>query len=281
MASWTFIDGDWLSGNPPLMGPMTHASWMASTVFDGARAFEGVTPDIDRHCERVVASCLAFGLEPMLSAGEIEDIARDGIQRFSPDAALYIRPTFFAESSIGLVLPDPDSTRFALTLFDAPMPGEGGFASCLSPFRRPGQESAPTEAKASCHYPNSMRAMFEARKRGFGNPLMLDLLGHVAEFATSNIWIVRDGVAITPIPNGSFLNGITRQRLIGLMRDDGIAVEERTVTIDEVRAADEVFSCGNYGKVMPVIKFEERDLEPGPVYRRARALYWAFSHAQN
>jgi branched-chain amino acid aminotransferase len=279
MGALTFIDGEWHSGNPPLMGPLTHASWMASVVFDGARAFENVTPDLDRHCRRVVASCNAFGLHPILSAGEIEDIARDGIKRFGPGAELYIRPTFFAESSIGLVLPDPESTRFALTLLEAPIPDASGFSSCLSPFRRPGPESAPTEAKASCHYPNSMRAMFEARERGFANPLMLDALGHVAEFATSNIWIVRDGVAITPVPNGSFLNGITRQRLIGLMRADGIAVVEKTVTIDEVRSADEIFSSGNYGKVMPVIKFEERDLQPGPVYRRARELYWDFAHS--
>ncbi|MEK9660526.1 MAG: branched-chain amino acid aminotransferase, partial [Alphaproteobacteria bacterium] len=191
-----------------------------------------------------------------------------------------IRPMFFAESSIGLVLPDPDSTRFALVLHDAPMPDAAGFASCLSPFRRPGEETAPTGAKASCHYPNSGRALADARARGFGYPLMLDALGHVAEFATSNVWIVRDGVAITPIANGSFLAGITRRRLIELLRNDGIEVVEKTVDIDEVRTAEEIFSSGNYGKVQPVIRFEERDLQPGPVYRRARELYWDFAHSR-
>lgn len=280
MAALTFIDGDWHDGNPPLMGAMTHAAWMASVVFDGARAFEGVTPDLDRHCQRVVASCTAFGLNPTKTADEVEAIARDGIARFGPDAALYIRPMFYAENSIGLVLPDPDSTKFALVVHDAPMPDGSGFASCLSPFRRPGEETAPTGAKASCHYPNSGRAIAEARQRGFGNPLMLDALGHVAEFATSNIWIVRDGVAITPVANGSFLAGITRRRLIDLFRADGITVVEKTLGIDEVRAADEIFSSGNYGKVQPVIRFEERDLQPGPVYRRARELYWDFAHSR-
>lgn len=280
MAALTFIDGDWLPGNPPLMGAMSHASWMASVVFDGARAFEGVTPDLDRHCRRVVDSCHAFGLDPILSPGEIEEIALDGVKRFGADAALYIRPMFFAERSIGLVLPDPESTRFALVVHDAPMPDVSGFASCLSPFRRPGAETAPTGAKASCHYPNSGRAIAEARQRGFANPLMLDALGHVAEFATSNIWIVRDGTAITPVANGSFLAGITRRRLIDLLRADGIPAVEKTVDIEEVRTADEIFSSGNFGKVQPVIRFETRDLQPGPVYRRARELYWDFAHSR-
>jgi branched-chain amino acid aminotransferase len=280
MGALTFIDGEWHGGNPPLMGALTHASWMASVVFDGARAFEGVTPDLDRHCRRVVDSCNAFGLRPILSAGEIQDIALDGVGRFATGAELYIRPMFFAESSIGLVLPDPESTRFALVVLPVALPNGDGFSTCISPFRRPGAESAPTEAKASCHYPNSTRAMAEARRRGFQSPLMLDTLGHVAEFATSNVWIVRDGVAITPVPNGSFLNGITRQRLMSLLRDDGIEVVERTVTVADVRGADEIFSSGNFGKVQPVIRFEERDLQPGPVYRRARELYWDFAHSR-
>jgi len=90
---------------------------------------------------------------------------------------------------------------------------------------------------------------------------------------------VRDGVAITPVPNGSFLNGITRQRLVQLLRDDGIEVQERTVETGELLLADEIFNSGNYGKVQPVIRYEDRRLQPGPVYRRARELYWAFAHA--
>ena len=140
-------------------------------------------------------------------------------------------------------------------------------------------ELAPTDAKASCHYPNSSRAIIDARDRGFDNPVMRDALGHVAEFATANIWIVRDGVAITPVPNGSFLNGITRQRLIQLMRDDGIEVQERTVEAGELLEADEIFNSGNYGKVQPVIQYEDRRLQPGPIYRRARELYWDFAHS--
>tara|TARA_R110002110_G_scaffold85816_4_gene223771 strand:+ start:102944 stop:103789 length:846 start_codon:yes stop_codon:yes gene_type:complete len=276
----TYIDGDWHDGNVPVIGATSHAIWLGSIAFDGARAFEGVTPDLDRHCQRVVNSAAAMYLKSPLSADDIRQVALDGIAKFGNDAELYVRPLLYADAGIGLLAPDPDSTRFVLTVFEAPMPTGDGFSCCLSPYRRPGPELAPTDAKASCHYPNSSRAIIDARDRGFDNPVMCDALGHVAEFATANIWIVRDGVAITPVPNGSFLNGITRQRLIGLMRDDGLQVEERTIEAGELLEADEIFNSGNYGKVQPVIRYEDRRLQPGPVYRRARELYRDFAHAK-
>jgi len=280
VAAITYIDGDWHDGNVPVIGATSHAIWLGSIASDGARAFEGVTPDLDRHCQRVVNSARALHLESPLTAGEIMEIGLDGVRRFGPGAEVYIRPMLYADSGIGLLAPDPESTRFVLTVFEAPMPTGDGFSTCVSPYRRPTPETAPTNAKASCHYPNSSRAIIDARKRGFHNPVMCDSLGHVSEFATSNIWIAKDGVAITPIDNGTFLNGITRQRLIGLMREDGIEVQERTVTVDDVRNADEIFNSGNYGKVQPVTKFEDHTLQPGPVYRRARELYWDFAHSR-
>jgi len=198
MVSQTYVDGDWIEGNVPLIGADSHAIWLGSITFDGARAFEGVTPDLDRHCDRLINSTKVMNMEPMLSAGEIEELALDGVKRFAPESALYIRPMFWADAALDVLVPDPESTRFALTIFEAAMPTGAGFSCCLSTYRRPGPETAPTDAKASCHYPNSSRALIEARNRGFQNPVMRDGLGHVAEFATSNIWIVKDGVAITP-----------------------------------------------------------------------------------
>lgn len=279
MAAITYIDGDWHDGNVPVIGATSHAIWLGSIAFDGARAFEKVTPDLDRHCERVINSARSLQLKSPLTAGEIMEIGLDGVRRFGPDAEVYIRPMLYADAGLGLLAPDPDSTRFVLTVFDAPMPDGEGFSTCLSPFRRPTAETAPTDAKASCHYPNSSRAIVDARNRGFQNPVMCDSMGHVAEFATANIWIVKDGVAITPVPNETFLNGITRQRLIKLMREDGIEVQERTVRVSELHDADEIFNSGNYGKVQPVTRYEDRKLQPGPIYRRARELYWAFAHA--
>jgi branched-chain amino acid aminotransferase len=89
----------------------------------------------------------------------------------------------------------------------------------------------------------------------------------------------RDGVVLTPTPNGTFLNGITRQRVIGLLRQDGVEVVEKTLRYKDFEDADEIFSTGNYSKVMPINRIDQRALQPGPLGRRARELYWAFAHA--
>ena len=108
---------------------------------------------------------------------------------------------------------------------------------------------------------------------------MLDGLGNVAELATANLWIGKDGAAHTPVDNGTFLSGITRQRVAKLLRDAGVAVHERTLTWEDIMDADEVFSTGNYGKVLPINRVESRNLQAGPIYTRARELYWDFAHA--
>ena len=278
--TWTFFEGDWHEGNVPLMGPRTHAVWLGSMVFDGARAFEGVTPDLDLHCARANRSAESFSLLPAVSVDTWVGLARDGIKRFDKNTELYIRPMYWAESGpAGGIRHDPATTRWCLCIYEAPLPKPTGISITLSKFRRPTAECAPVDAKAGCLYPNNSRALFVAQQRGFDNCIMCDLLGNVAEFATSNVFMAKDGVVYTPAPNGTFLNGITRQRVIQLLRDDGVEVVERTMTYPEFEQADEIFSSGNFSKVSSVTCIDDRILQPGPFYRRARELYWAFAHS--
>ena len=176
-------------------------------------------PDIDLHCARVNASAKTMALKPIVSVEQWVGLVRDGMRRFEPDTTLYIRPMYWAERAGPQAMPpDPESTRWCLTLYEAPMRKPDGFAVTLSPFRRPTLDTAPVDAKAGCLYPNNARAMLEARSRGFDNCVVCDMLGNVAEFANSNAFIVKEGVIFTPMPNGTFLNGITRQRVIELLR---------------------------------------------------------------
>ena len=221
----TFFEGDWHAGNVPIMGPRTHGAWLASTVFDGARAFEGVAPDLEAHCERVNRSAVNFKLKPVVDVGTWLALAREGIARFDTKAELYIRPMYWAQTGAGGgVLFDPETTNWCLCIYVAPMPPITGSAITLSPFRRPTMESAPVDCKAGCLYPNNSRALSEAQSRGFSNCLLLDMLGNVAEFGNSNVFMAKDGVVYTPAPNGTFLNGITRQRVIDLLRSDGVTI---------------------------------------------------------
>ncbi len=279
--TWTWFDDQWLEGNPPLIGPMSHAFWLGSTVFDGARAFEGVTPDLDRHCRRVNASAEALAMTPTMRWEEIMELAKDGLRLFDREAAVYIRPSYWAEHghSVSVIACDPASTRFALTLWEAPMPVPGAMSVGLSTFRRPTLECMPVNAKAGCLYPNNARATLEADARGFDNAVVLDMLGNVAELASANVFMAKDGVVMTPAANGTFLAGITRARTIDLLRKAGQPVVEKTLRWADFLDADEIFSTGNYSKVVPVTRIETREIEPGPMYRLARRLYWDFAHA--
>ena len=258
------------------MGPMTHAAWLSSVVFDGARAFDGVAPDLDRHCQRCVESAYNLGLIPTVEADEIERVAWAGIHQFPKEAELYIRPMFFATE--GFIVPVPESTRFVLSVYEAQMPkSEPGFTACLTRFRRPRPDMAPTDSKCAALYPNVARMMSEAAQNGFETALVLDPEDNVAEFANANLFMVKDGAVSTPEVTGTFLNGITRQRVIQLLRDAGTDVQERTITLDEVHAADELFSSGNWAKVQNCKRLEGRDFQPGPTFRQARDLYIEFA----
>jgi branched-chain amino acid aminotransferase len=278
--TWTYFGNAWHEGNVAIMGPRTHGAWLGSTIFDGARKFEGVAPDLDLHMARINDSARKFNLKPMVSDAEWLELAEDGMRRFDPGVALYIRPMYWAEHGAagGGVKHDPETTCWCMCIYEAPMPQPGNLAVTLSPFRRPSRECAPVEAKAGCLYPNNARALAEAESRGFNNCLVPDLLGNITELGNANIFMAKDGEVFTPAPNGTFLNGITRRRVIALLRGAGITVHETTMTYDDFLAADEIFSSGNFSKVMPVTRIDSRSLQPGPIYTKARKLYWDFAH---
>ena len=279
--TWTFFEDAWREGNVAIMGARSHGAWMGSTVFDGARYFEGVMPDLDLHMARINVSATNFLLEPKVAVERWIELAHEGVAKFDLEAELYIRPMYWAELPLpgGGVKYDPASTRFAMCIYEAPMMKPGSSSVTLSPFRRPSIEYAPVNAKAGCLYPNGARALVEANNRGFDNCLMRDSMGAIAELANANVGMAKDGVMYTPAPNGSFLNGITRQRVIKLLRDSGVTVVEKTLSYDDFYDADEIFSCGNYNKVVPITKIDDRELQPGPVMRKARELYWDYAHS--
>jgi branched-chain amino acid aminotransferase len=272
----TWFEGRWHDGDVPIMRAADHGAWQGSSVFDGARWFDGRAPDLLAHCQRVNRSAEALMLRPTMTPEAIAAIALEGARRYAAGTAVYIRPMYWAihGSDVG-VAPSPEETGFAVCLEAVPMPAADAATTLTTTrFRRPVLEDAVCNAKAGCLYPNNARMLVEARARGFGNALVADALGNVAETATSNVFIVRDGVVFTPVANGTFLAGITRARHIALLRADGIAVHETVLGFDDVRAADEVFTTGNLTKIMPVTQFDDVAYQVGPVARRARALYW-------
>jgi branched-chain amino acid aminotransferase len=275
MAATFWLDGHWTDEPPKLTGPADHAFWQSSVVFDGARAIAGLAPDLDLHCRRAIASAKSLTLKPNMTAEEIEKLAIEGIRRFPRDAVLYIKPVFYAAG--GFISAESATTAFVLHIFEAPLPGAGGFSATLSPLRRPAPEMAPADAKAACLYPNSDRATREANGRGFDHAVMRDPWDNIAEFAFANLVLVKKGRVLTPTANGTFLAGITRRRVMSLLNEAGIEAVEAKLTVQDLHEAEEIFSVGNYGKVVACNRFENRELNAGPVFAEAKRRYFAWA----
>jgi len=273
---WTYFNGSWQQGNMPVMGAADHGMWLGTLVFDGARKFEGVTPDLDRHCERVNQSAIAMGLKPIVSAEDMTEIALEGLKNLPADASAYIRPMYWStESGPAIVDADAESTRFCLCIEDLPMPAADASTTLgLTTFVRPTLQTAMVNTKAACLYPHNARMLREVNARGYKNAIVCDSLGNVAESATSNLMMVRDGEIFTPVPNGTFLNGITRQRVTALLRTEGHRVHETTLSMVDFQQADEVFLTGNATKITPVTQIEDKHFQTGPVARQSREMYW-------
>ena len=278
----TFFEGRWHEGDIAVMKAADHGIWQGSSVFDGARMFDGVVPDLALHCARVNDSAAALMITPTVGADEMEAIIRDGLRAYGRGAAVYVRPMYWAIDGSDLgIAPKAGSTGFAISLEEVAMPA-ATFQTTVTRtrFRRPVLEDAVCNAKAGCLYPNNARMLVEAQAKGFGNALVADAMGNLAESATANVFLVKDGVVFTPIPNGTFLAGITRARHIANLRADGVEVVEKIISFDEVHAADEVFLTGNFNKVTRVTRFDDTHYKSHAMATRARAIYWdwAASH---
>ncbi len=278
----TWFEGQWHRGDIMIMRAADHGSWLGSSVFDGARYFNGCAPDLLAHCQRVNRSAEALMLKPTVSAEQMVEIIAEGLKAYGPDDAVYIRPMYWGiEGDVTAIVPNPDRVGFAIALEEIPMaPADASVTLGRTSFRRPVLENNVVNAKAGCLYPNNARMLREVRARGFNNALVADAMGNVAESATANVFMVKDGEAFTPIANGTFLSGITRARHISNMRLDGIAVHETVLTFHDFEDADEVFLTGNMAKITPVKAIEDKNYQIGPVTRRLRDMYWDWAASE-
>jgi len=273
--SIVWFNGEWHDGSKLIMSSMSQSYMHGSTIFDGARAYNNVIPDLHKHCERLINSSKIFGLSLPVSKEELITLCKEGVKYFEDSAELYVRPSIFCDE--GFLIPDAKSSKLAITIFRAPMPSLDGFTAMLSSYRRPHPLMAPTLAKASCLYANTSLALSEATAKGFDNVVMRDGEENIVEFGSANLFIVNAERIITPEWNKTFLNGITKQRVISLLKEEGIDVLETKVTANDLLSAKEVFSTGNFGKVLPVRKVDQVEYEIGSVCKKAISLYQRYA----
>lgn len=282
----TYFEGTWHNGDLSVMKAADHGAWLGTTVFDGARLFDGLAPDLEAHCARINRSARALMITPTVTTEDMVAIVREGLAAYPREAPVYIRPMYWALAGDELgIIPLEGATGFAVSLEQIPMaPPEASATLTRTRFRRPVLEDNVVNAKAGCLYPNNARMMAEARSKGFNNALVADAIGNVAETASANVFMVKDGEVFTPVPNGTFLAGITRARHMENMRADGLRVHESVLGFDDFHAADEIFLSGNMMKVTPISAFDDTTYRVGgngnPVTQRVREMYWDWAASQ-
>ena len=283
---YIWMDGELVAWDEARVHVLAHALHYGTAVFEGIRAYETSSGTavfrLQDHMERMVRGARAYHIPLQYSADELAKAAREVVGANELEAA-YIRPiAFLGMGSMGL---NPRGavthTVVAAWRWGAYLGDEGlnhGIRVRVSSWRRIDHAMLVPNAKGSGGYLNSILARVEAASTGYDEALLLNLDGYVSEGSGENVFLVRDGVVSTPPPQAGVLDGITRQSVMTLLRNDGHPVEERMLTRSDVYYADEAFFTGTAAEVTPIREVDDRPIgkgEPGPVTRRAQELFMA------
>ena len=282
--SWIWFDGQVRQYGDAKVGLLTHGLNYGTGVFEGIRAYWNAdreqlfTLRMPEHYDRMRANARILQMELPLPTDELCLITNDLLRRNGYREDVYVRPLIFKSAEIiGVKLHDVADSFAICTAPMGDYVGTGGIRCIVSSWRRIDDTMMPARAKCAGNYVNSALAKSEAVQAGFDEALLLTMDGHVSEGSAENIFVVRQGTIITPPPTDNILEGITRQGLMHLAREElGLDVVERSIDRTELYVADEVFLCGTGAQVAPVIEIDRRrigDGEPGPLTSRLQDLY--------
>jgi branched-chain amino acid aminotransferase len=245
---------------------LTHALHYASSVFEGARMYSGEIYKLREHSERLHRSAKILDFEVPYSVEELDRACKETAQRMGLEDC-YVRPIAWRGPEAMGVSAQATRIHAAVACWDwpsyfSPEERQRGVRLTRAKYSRPAPFTAPTEAKAAGLYMICTISKHLAEKEGYTDALMLDWRGYIAESTGSNIFLVRDGALHTPTPD-CFLNGLTRQTVIGLAQKKGIEVIERHIHPDELGTFSEVFLTGSAAEVTPVGEIAEHRYKPG------------------
>ena len=265
---------------------MTHALHYGTGCFEGIRAYWNADHHQlyllqgQAHYARLRRSAAILRMDVPHTNQELEALTVEILRRNESRTDTYIRPlVFLSAEEIGVRL---HGLQRSILIYTAPMGAyiatEGGIRCMTSSWHRISDSAIPARAKISGSYVNSALAKSEALENGYDEAIMLAHDGHVSEGSAENLFIVRDGVFITPAVTEDILEGVTRGLLMGLVRDEfGLEVVERSIDRTELYTCDELFLCGTGAQVSPVTEVDRRAVgngAVGPLTRRLQELYF-------
>jgi branched-chain amino acid aminotransferase len=284
--SWVFIDGEFKQYKDVHLGLMTHALHYGTGCFEGIRAYWNPNQEqlfallVKPHFARLRQSAKILQIELRHTDEEMIDATVEILRRNGYREDVYIRPLAFKSAEeIGVRLHNlKESFAIYTAPFGAYVDVEKGIRCMVSSWRRIDDNAAPARAKVTGIYVNSALAKTEANQNGYDEAIVLTQEGHVSEGSAENLFIIRDGVLITPPASDNILEGVTRKVIMEIGGADlGLKVVERSIDRSELYIADEVFLCGTGAQVSPVLEIDRRvigDGEMGPITRELQKLYF-------
>ncbi|MBB4640335.1 branched-chain amino acid aminotransferase [Rhizorhapis suberifaciens] len=250
---WIWFDGKLVPWREANVHILTHAMHYASSVFEGQRSYGGKIFALTQHSERLHNSAKLLGFEIPYSVAEI-DAACIEVMKANNLTDCYVRPVAWRGPEQMGVAAQRTKIHVAVACWEwGAYFGDAakGIRLDIAPWRRPAPYTAPTQAKAAGLYMICTMSKHHAADRGFDDALMFDWRGQVAEATGANAFFIREGKIYTPTPD-CFLNGITRQTVIGLAKKRGIEVEERVIWPDELESFEQFFLTGSAAEITPV-----------------------------
>lgn len=290
-SAWIWLDGEFVPWDEARVHVLTHTLHYGLGTFEGIRCYRGrsgrsVVFRLREHVRRLSDSARILGIAMPFSDERIHDACLETVRRNGLEEC-YIRPlVFLGDGEMGLSASNPVRIAIAAWRWGAYLGDEGmkrGITVKTSSFHRLHSNTLMSKAKTVGNYVNSILASHEARSQGFGEALMLDTEGFVAEGSGENVFVVRDGIVKTPGAH-SILPGITRDTVMKLLREMGHEVREERVTRDEIYIADEAFFTGTAVEVTPIRELDGRAIgrsTPGPVTAAIQERYLAVARGDD
>ena len=279
---WIWYDGRMVPWRDAKLHVLSHGLHYASSVFEGERVYNGTVFKLREHSLRLLNSGDALGFSIPFIAGEI-DAATNQIIETNGIVDGYVRPVAWRGSEMMGVSAQNNTIHLAIAAWEwpsyfSPEARMKGIRMQWSRWKRPSPETIPAKAKAAGLYMICTLSKHEAERQGFDDALMMDWRGRLAEATGANIFLAIDGALHTPVPD-CFLDGITRQTVIGLAKARGIQVIERPVMPEELSQADEVFLTGTAAEVTPVGQIGDLHFQVGPITRHMMDDYTALTRS--
>lgn len=285
-AEFIWMDGKLVKWQDAGVHIMTHGLHYGTSVFEGIRSYK--TPKgtaifrLGDHIERLIYSANAMSMDIKFKKLQLEDAAKN-LVKINKQGDAYIRAlAYYGYGNVG-VFPRDIGANVAIISVPWEKYYAGNVRIMTSVYRRHSEKSTVFGTKIGGNYSNSVLAMFEARKNGYDEALMLDYEGYVSEGPAENIFLVKNGRLTTP-SSRSALHGITRSSIMEIANSLGIAAREGKVTMKDVKNADELFFCGTATEIVPVISVDGRKIGDGEIGRitsRLRNEFYSIVRGEN